>query len=270
MMHFKKLSAFLFICFTIHGSNIIFDLGGVLIDTSKYEAMGHIGFIDLIRHFKSPRQLFFSYYDSIFPPKNMAYKPLDDQGYVLPQLMCDWLSGDQASSDLLDFVLEHLEKDTKLTDLEKRIIGNFSYMIFDNEEFVKTKRMVSSGVRFVRKCKQQGHKVFLLSNWDDSIGIMKRLHPEFFSLFDGMIVSADVHLLKPDPKIYQLLLDKYQLDPRDSVLIDDEPINLKGAQEVGIHPIWCTRKRRFVFSKPDFKKVKHELRAWEKIKACSL
>lgn len=245
----------------IHSANVIFDLGGVLIDTSKYEAISQIGFFNLIRHHKNPRLLFFSYYDSILPRTIYEYIPTDDLGNPLPQIMCDWLSGAQTSSNLFKFVVQNISRNKKLSEVEKKIIINFSRMIFDNDEFVKTKRFIKDGVRFVKKCKRNGHKVFILSNWDDSIDLMRRMHPDFFNLFDGVIISAEVHLLKPHPSIYTLLMDTFNLNPEQTVLIDDESINLKTAYELGIYPILCTKIRN-IFSKPDFTKAEKEFDSW--------
>ncbi|HWB50575.1 MAG TPA: HAD family phosphatase [Stellaceae bacterium] len=62
----------------------------------------------------------------------------------------------------------------------------------------------------------------------------------FFAWFAGGIVSADHRILKPDPAIYRLLLDRYGIDPRRAVFIDDVAANAQGAQAVGIHGIHFT------------------------------
>jgi 2-haloacid dehalogenase len=59
----------------------------------------------------------------------------------------------------------------------------------------------------------------------------------FLSGFDGAIVSGDERLLKPDPAIYRLLLDRYGLNAEDCIFIDDSAANVRGAQNVGMHAI---------------------------------
>ena len=54
---------------------------------------------------------------------------------------------------------------------------------------------------------------------------------------DGEVFSCYVNQLKPEPEIYQTILDKYQLKPEESVFIDDRPENCQGAQKQGIHTI---------------------------------
>lgn len=59
----------------------------------------------------------------------------------------------------------------------------------------------------------------------------------FLAGFDGIIVSGDERLLKPDPAIYRLLLDRYGLMADDCVFIDDSRANVEGAARVGMHTI---------------------------------
>ena len=60
---------------------------------------------------------------------------------------------------------------------------------------------------------------------------------EFFDRFAGIVVSGDEHMLKPDPRIFQLLEQRYQLDLADCVFIDDVAKNCDGARACGMHAI---------------------------------
>ena len=62
-----------------------------------------------------------------------------------------------------------------------------------------------------------------------------RIHSNFLHYFKGIVVSADLGILKPDQKIYRYLLDKYALKPSESVFIDDVLINVEGALSVNMH-----------------------------------
>jgi len=55
--------------------------------------------------------------------------------------------------------------------------------------------------------------------------------------FDHIIASCDVKLVKPDPAIYQLALERAGYEPQESVFIDDRPVNVQAAQELGMHGI---------------------------------
>lgn len=53
-------------------------------------------------------------------------------------------------------------------------------------------------------------------------------------LFDAIAVSAEEHMTKPDPAFFRLLLSRMKVDAADAVFLDDNPINLQGAQNAGI------------------------------------
>ncbi|MEZ9336875.1 HAD family hydrolase [Vibrio splendidus] len=57
---------------------------------------------------------------------------------------------------------------------------------------------------------------------------------EFWPLFDGAVVSAELGVLKPQPEIYQALLSNNGLEASETVFIDDMPYNVEGAKTVGM------------------------------------
>jgi putative hydrolase of the HAD superfamily len=67
-----------------------------------------------------------------------------------------------------------------------------------------------------------------------------RLHSNFLHYFKGVVVSADIGVLKPNKEIYQYLLDKYKLIAAETIFIDDTIINVEGAISVGIHAFQFT------------------------------
>jgi len=60
---------------------------------------------------------------------------------------------------------------------------------------------------------------------------------DFLNWFDGIIVSGEAGLKKPDLKIFRLLLEKYQLDAGKTVYLDDVKANIVAASEVGLRTI---------------------------------
>lgn len=57
----------------------------------------------------------------------------------------------------------------------------------------------------------------------------------FFEKFRDIVVSGEVKLLKPDPAIYFLALDRFRLNPRQALFVDDRAINVEAAEAVGMH-----------------------------------
>lgn len=87
----------------------------------------------------------------------------------------------------------------------------------------------------VRRLKEAGYGVYGLTNWSGETFPAVRDRYEVFALLDGIVVSGDEHLLKPDPRIYRLLLDRYSLRPEESLFIDDNEANVAGARAVGMY-----------------------------------
>ena len=89
----------------------------------------------------------------------------------------------------------------------------------------------------IRSAKENGYKVFLLSNYPDKLADMHWKRFSFLPEVDGYIISAKVKLAKPDKKIYLMLMDRYRLMPEECVFIDDREDNLVPARELGMETI---------------------------------
>lgn len=81
------------------------------------------------------------------------------------------------------------------------------------------------------------HPIYGLTNWSMETFPKARAKFPILQLIDNYIVSGDVRLVKPDPRIFQLLLDRFHLRPDETVFIDDNPDNVYAARHLGIHAI---------------------------------
>lgn len=89
----------------------------------------------------------------------------------------------------------------------------------------------------VKEIKEKGGKLFLLSNISKGFAENYKNVPElkeFFSLFDGLVFSGPLKIVKPSKEIFELLLYKYNLKAEKTLFIDDNEKNIKGAEAVGI------------------------------------
>lgn len=95
---------------------------------------------------------------------------------------------------------------------------------------------VEGAGEFLKEVKEKGYRLFILSN-----ASLEFYHyfPEHYSLdfFDGVVVSADLHMIKPDKRIYEFILEKYALVPEECLFIDDVAENTEGAGRVGINAV---------------------------------
>jgi len=93
---------------------------------------------------------------------------------------------------------------------------------------------ISSNVEVVRSLKKSGYRLYVLSNFHKAAFEYVYEKYEWFSLFDGLVISYQHQTLKPEPAIYQILLARYTLIPEECVFIDDSLANLAAASEFGI------------------------------------
>lgn len=123
-------------------------------------------------------------------------------------------------------------------------------------------------IPMLRSLKMAGYKLYILSNWGKwhFEELQKRNEfREFLQYFDGGIVSYQVGLKKPDRKIYEILIDKYNIDPTSAVFYDDKPENIQAAKEVGLNAVVFDRSiADTIINKKDFVLTESEINYLEK------
>lgn len=85
----------------------------------------------------------------------------------------------------------------------------------------------------VQEVKNKGYGIYLLSNAPLNFHTYRDKIPAF-TYFDGFIISAEHLTLKPEPEIYRVLFDTFNLSPTECFFIDDIPVNIEGAAAVGM------------------------------------
>ena len=88
---------------------------------------------------------------------------------------------------------------------------------------------IEGTVAILRELKEAGTALYALTNWSHETFPVALERFEFMSWFRGIVVSGQEKLIKPDPRIYQLLVDRHGLRPEDIVYIDDNPRNAAAA-----------------------------------------
>ena len=248
------------------GLTVVFDLGGVLIDTDARSALRELGLFDLmlckIQTGKNPHMLKKSLYATLnrIQSTGNTYGARDQEGDRLPGLMCDWMTGVKSSDQLLRFVLPRIEVHPEWfgNKAEQRLIFKTARMMFTPKRFIKTRKVIADGVRFVQRCKKQGHRVVVLSNWDaESLEVMRKKYKKLFSLFEGVQISGTIGVMKPDAKMYQRVARATGSDI--CVLIDDQQENVTSARESGMRAILCPSRKGLLGSFPEFSSVARAL-----------
>lgn len=86
----------------------------------------------------------------------------------------------------------------------------------------------------LRALKRAGYGIYGLTNWSaETFPLIRDTYP-VFGEFDGIVVSGEEHLLKPDAAIYRCLIDRYGLQAEESIFIDDNAANVEAARGVGM------------------------------------
>ena len=89
----------------------------------------------------------------------------------------------------------------------------------------------------VHVLKQKGYKIYILSNYPESLFKKHTEYADFMDDIDGLMVSYMIHKAKPAEDIYKALCDKYGLDRSESIFFDDRSENVEGAVKFGMKSV---------------------------------
>jgi len=100
---------------------------------------------------------------------------------------------------------------------------------------------IPQNVALLRKLKEK-YKLYGLTNWSaETFPIVFNRYP-FFTLFDGIVISGEEKLIKPDRKIFEIMLERYLLKAENALFIDDNRNNIQAANEIGFATIHVQEK----------------------------
>ena len=103
--------------------------------------------------------------------------------------------------------------------------------VYDN--WIRNLPPIEGMAELVKDLKKAGIHVYLLSNISRYFSSHKEANPVLFS-FEDWVFSAEVGLVKPDPAIFRLAVEKFGVIPEETVFVDDNAKNLEGAASVGL------------------------------------
>ena len=179
--------------------NIIFDFGGVLLDWN-------------------PRYLYKSYFNN---DEEMEHFLAD---------ICngEWNIRQDAGRPFAEAVKELQAKFPEYAE---------AIQMYDDDWEKMLKCELPESIDLLKELKFMGYGIYGLTNWSaEKIGYAFANY-SFFSLFDGIVVSGVEKGVKPDRKIYEILLERYSLRPGECVFIDDNQDNVDMAKVLGINAI---------------------------------
>jgi 2-haloacid dehalogenase len=119
------------------------------------------------------------------------------------------------------------------------LFPKYSHLIhaYDKEWEETITGTISGTVEILHKLKANGYRLYGLTNWSaEKFSIVRRKY-QFFDLFEDIVVSGEVKIIKPDPAIFNLLLLRINRQPVECLIIDDSQLNLESARNMGFKTI---------------------------------
>ena len=89
-------------------------------------------------------------------------------------------------------------------------------------------------VAVVEELRRTDTPAYALTNFSAEKWVLAGRRYPLLNCFDGVVVSGEEHLAKPDPKIYRVLVERFDLDPRRTFFTDDLQVNVDAALDAGI------------------------------------
>lgn len=96
---------------------------------------------------------------------------------------------------------------------------------------------IGGTVDILRRLRARNVRVLALSNWSPETFPFALERYEFLAWFEGRVISGDEGVAKPDPEMFRILCDRYDVAPGRTVFVDDNPVNVGAAAELGFHTV---------------------------------
>src|SRR5712691_6571956 len=111
---------------------------------------------------------------------------------------------------------------------------------FGNREGEMMAGPIAGSVAILEELRDREVPLYALSNWPAESFPLARQRFDFLGWFRGILVSGDVKVIKPDPRIFELLIERFAIDPLRAIFIDDIEVNAAAARAFGMHAIQYT------------------------------
>lgn len=186
--------------------NIVFDIGNVLAAFRWRDYIKELGFTD----------------EAEWQPGGKAWRLA-----AATTKNALWREVDRGVMPLDDIITAMIATDPEMEDAIRLFFADRRRLVMEYD--------YSAG--WISELKSRGYKVYLLSNYSEDHYEYISTHFKFFGLEDGRVISWQEKVLKPDARIYNILLDRYGLKAEECVFLDDTSENIDGAVAVGMQGI---------------------------------
>ena len=113
---------------------------------------------------------------------------------------------------------------------------------------------IEGSVAVARALRERGRRTFLLGNWSREEFDRATRRFDFLSEFADAVIAGDHGVMKPDPRIFRIAIERFGLEAERSVFVDDSPANVEAAAALGFHGV--------LFESPRALRREFEERGW--------
>lgn len=176
--------------------------------------------------------------------------------FDIGRVLVDWewesfLSKSFTDEDTIHIVGKHFFENPLLVEFDRGVLSTeevLNQCISSAPEYAKEIRIAFDNIGecvkqrdfaipWIKNLKKEGYKILFLSNYSRHLRNSNPNALSFINYMDGGIFSCDVKMVKPDRNIYEKIIDKYNLIPKECIFVDDNIDNIRTANEIGIHGI---------------------------------
>ncbi|MGM0446237.1 MAG: HAD family hydrolase [Bacillota bacterium] len=171
--------------------NVVFDLGNVLLEFTPEKIID-----DYVTEESKKKEI----YDNIFNSK-------------------EWIMLDRGT-------ISENEATRKFVDRQP---NNKNEIIKIMDNWISYLKPITKNISVLKNLAGQEINLYILSNFHKKAFLQVKQRYNFFDFFDGKVISYQVNTIKPEDKIYEILISKYNLNSQDTLFIDDSINNIKTA-----------------------------------------
>ena len=237
MLYMKISLRFLLVLFSLlsmsHKSlaiaTIIAELDNIFIREDRKKTIWEVGPSNFIGWYNPAtiQEDYFKLLDSMLPYQPGEIKNIRD-GYVIPKIINDWLTNKQTPEQIRSFVIQKLKEVSTMQGRSTKIPQGIANCVFTPARYASTMVVQKKAVDILKKCREKGHKLCLLTNWNtESFNCLMQNHEikSMLSLFDFILISGNAHMFKPDPKFFEYAFSYFNVDFTQPVYYLDSEIN---------------------------------------------
>lgn len=220
-----------------HNVSAIFIDIEAIFQTDSMRASSYIGKIDSIRYLSSVGRLPSQedLFKQLKPIKAKSTQVTYNNNLELPLILSDWLTALQSANKLKETIQKYFNN-KNISEIEKKVLFAIVSMMLTPQHLAHTQKVSSKMENLLEKIKRSGIKIYLVGNWAH-ISALKSEFTHLFSLFSGIYVSGDLHILKPSSKYYQTVLDKSGINADNAIWIETEPKFIAKVKKLGMNVI---------------------------------